>query len=1045
MNNACLILILLFCLKPAASTIECNHNDNCLCLPSVQEVEFQCPSNFDDVSEFVIHVKDNIEILIDCASNLKKFNVNLLPNITIDKIERFRMRFCPLPTNGFKEVLDHFSLKEVKFLQFGSSNLSNVTLTKEYFRGLEFLDSLQLNADGLVDMEEDVFANTPNLTSLEMQLNRVSLKEGLFRYTPMLKSLDLSENKIQSIPGGLFKGLDKLELLHLWSNNLTQIDDLTFQGLTNLKSLELSANKIENISEGAFKSLMNLSRVNLSQNQLKSVLADPFSHNTKLELIAMRGNPNLKLQDYAFSNLPVVKDIDLTNCKLDDIPKSVFENSPNIKELKLGRNKLKGLPEGLFEGLRTLEELYLDNNHIETVGKSFASLKKLKILHLQNNRIERIGVDDFKDLTDLTEIFLQKNRIVTIHNRAFDNNAELKKIDLSHNFYTGEYNAHFTSLDNVVNIETINLSHNRITQIGDVITLYNKVRLRSLDLSSNQITNITLSHLIPLAPKLSINLENNKITSVDFKHLDVMTENVKDAYSAREQSQTVIFLGNNPVDCDCYNLNLVKYFQDDLDPKIKVMFDIRTENYCANPPELQDVPIKMVPQSLLLCSFEKIDEEDFCPDNCSCSWRPFDTSLILDCSNKKMAQFPQIESLQMVKLQFNQTEVHLEGNELSGLDANLTGYENVTRLYLSDNKIEKVEWLPSQLKVVHLDNNKIKHLDYRVFEKLNGSYLVNMTLDHNPWRCECEAVNFTNFLRQHSKVIDNRDILCYNTSRRLIHLNKNDLCHELRIANIILPILIIGLLLTTLLVLYYRYQEPIKIWLYSRNLCLCWVTEEELDKDKDYDAFVSYSHKDEDFIIQNLLPVLEGGSTPYKLCLHYRHFIPGEMISTQITNSVLNSRRTLVVLSPNFLESVWGKMEFRTAHTHAMTEGRARVIIVLYGDVDVEKLDDELKAYLKTNTYVKWGDPYFWNKLKYALPHSKRKSCNNNQKIANVMNCIDDKFNLVAPVTPSPGTTPPVLNLDPSILKKHPLNFVHSHELDTPPAEAGTLLISTGL
>ena len=280
----------------------------------------------------------------------------------------------------------------------------------------------------------------------------------------------------------------------------------------------------------------------------------------------------------------------------------------------------------------------------------------------------------------------------------------------------------------------------------------------------------------------------------------------------------------------------------------------------------------------------------------------------------------------------------------------------------------------SFFQVLKLNNNKIIKMSSDAINFLkNATTLQNLTLEANPWLCDCDAVDFRNFIKMKSD--SNPELLnvkCNGYDSLISEMTPEELCptDTTWIVAVSLTITFAGMIIGILAAIYYRYQQEIKVWLYAHQCCLWCVTEDELDRDKIYDAFVCYSHKDDDFVENNILQKLEEGPKPYKLCIHTRDWLAGEWIPNQIARSIEQSRRTIIILSPNFIESIWGRMEFRTAHRQTLKEGRARVIIVVYGEIGpTDSLDPELKAYLNMNTYIKWGDRWFWEKLKYALSH----------------------------------------------------------------------------
>nr|XP_002741808.1 PREDICTED: toll-like receptor 2 type-2-like [Saccoglossus kowalevskii] len=155
---------------------------------------------------------------------------------------------------------------------------------------------------------------------------------------------------------------------------------------------------------------------------------------------------------------------------------------------------------------------------------------------------------------------------------------------------------------------------------------------------------------------------------------------------------------------------------------------------------------------------------------------------------------------------------------------------------------------------------------------------------------------------------------------------------------------------------------------------------EEIRGDDDefkYDAFLSHSSKDEDWILTVLHSTLENPPYNYKLCLDYRDFIIGETIADNIVDAVQKSRKTVFILTKSFIESEWCYFELEMVRQQMFDEHRDLAILIMKENLPTGDMPGLLKYLMRKGNYIEWSDnkhgqKLFWSKLDAALRSTKK-------------------------------------------------------------------------
>ena len=828
-----------------------------------------------------------------------------------------------------------------------------------------------------------------------------------------IEKLHLNHNIITSLPESLFasSALNSLKELHLEHNKLNCLSPKHFVTLQNLQILDLSNNKFTNFGAGLFAS-NPIHSLNLNANQLE-LLSNDF----------LKGNISRTLKKMLLNNNRLRK---IPQCVFQaNISKTIF---PELEVLDLGKNKIMELPTELFNSTNwsSLRSLIFRHNKIEFLsGPVFKSpyLQNLEIIDLGHNQISSVPFNLLKNqgLSNLTHVYLDNNNInknvtedilpVTLHRLCVLNLAKNKLSsvgDIITKVLRNMPGCPGRDEETCRKPCKLDLSHNKLTvQRTNFIQQPHFLINGTLDLSYNKISKFEVTSVSRKkttgSPNITVPLDKTWMYAYGNKHFSVvnlvqaalnfdLNQRFNDSSIIHPTFNQLIRLHvliSFPYKYDC-NCDMLKYLklQNLTHFKSAMSFyrfylkkfplwtrydslksDIAIKKLkCGSPKHLRNQFLHELKETDLQCLHNR------CTNNikCRCIETPDNNTIMINCNRKKIKQMP------AVKQTSSTFQFYLGSNEITDFTKPfVTGFVQVILLDLSNNFIRNIperffDYYPFIMRLNLAGNRLVAIPSDSEWRNLHSLEFLELT--GNIFTCNCSGMQLK------------KTLISLNTRIRLEKMDQIKCSSPIKVRDRViynLPdssfgcpfvnlVLILTLTLSLLLILSvamfiaYVFRYYISLFLFIHCGWRFWYS---YAKDKTlYDAFISYSCKDSDWVIDQLMNPLENLDPPYNLCLHERDFLIGVPICDNISKAIEGSKCTICVVSRNWLESDWCQFEFRVAHCLATVEKKTRLLVILKEEIPKDKIQGDLKFYMKTFTYLDSAQPLFWSRLLNDLP-----------------------------------------------------------------------------
>eukprot|EP00061_Rhincodon_typus_P018186 g47253.t1 len=162
--------------------------------------------------------------------------------------------------------------------------------------------------------------------------------------------------------------------------------------------------------------------------------------------------------------------------------------------------------------------------------------------------------------------------------------------------------------------------------------------------------------------------------------------------------------------------------------------------------------------------------------------------------------------------------------------------------------------------------------------------------------------------------------------------------------------------------LYNHYRGLFYIW-YKRttNKIMNGQKADEEGKAYKFDAYLCFSSNDIEWVTNSLLQYLDSQfneKNKFQICFEDRDFIPGEDHITNIRDAIWSSKKTVCIVTRQFLKDGWCVEAFNIAQSRLFHELREVMVVLVVGKLPDYQLMkyQPIRAYIQSRQYMRWPE-----------------------------------------------------------------------------------------